>query len=132
MAARILVVDDDPDMRRLLRGVLERVGEVVEAADGAEALRVVREARPRLMLLDVVMPEMSGIAVLQAALEIAPDLPVLMLTGEVDVDMAQLALDSGAKAFITKPFDLDRLLGEVERILRPSGKPTARPWRIRR
>ncbi len=132
MAPLILVADDDPDIRRVLRGLLEPLAEVEEAADGAQALERLRAAKPRLLLLDVVMPEMNGIAVLQAARVFAPDLPVLMLTGESDLAMAQLALESGARAYITKPFEPERLLDEVRRLLDPSEAPSSRPWRVRR
>jgi DNA-binding NtrC family response regulator len=133
MPPKILVADDDDDMRRVLRGLLEPFGEVVEARDGAQALRLLRASPLRLMLLDVVMPELGGIEVLQAAREIAPAVPVLMLTGEADVAMAKLALECGARAYITKPFDIDRLLAEVRRLLEPAAKPaTGRPWRVKR
>lgn len=133
MVPLILIADDDPDIRRVLRGLLEPLAEVAEAADGAQALERLRAVKPRLLLLDVVMPELSGIAVLQAARELAPDLPVLMLTGESDLAMAQLALESGARAYITKPFEPERLLDEVRRLLDPSDTaPSSRPWRVRR
>ncbi|NNN06279.1 MAG: response regulator [Elusimicrobia bacterium] len=131
MAPLILVADDDPDIRRVLRGLLEPFAEIVEAADGAQALERLRSVKPRLLLLDVVMPELSGIAVLQAARELIPSLPVLMLTGESDLAMAQLALESGALAYITKPFEPERLLDEVRRLLDPSAPPSSRPWRVR-
>ncbi len=128
----ILIADDDADMRRALRGVLSPHAKVVEAPDGAAALRLLGECRPRLVLLDVVMPEMNGIEALQAIRERSPELPVLMLTGEADIAMAKLALDSGARAYITKPFEPEKLLEEVLRLIAPAPAETPeKPWRVR-
>jgi DNA-binding response OmpR family regulator len=136
MKPRILVADDDSDLRRVVRGILEPLGHVLEARDGAEALRLFRVEKPVVMLLDIVMPEMSGIEVLQTARELAPTLPVLMLTGEADLAMARLALEHGARAYITKPFDPQVLHDEVRRLVEGADggekTPSGRPWRVRR
>lgn len=118
MPPRILVVDDNADMREALVGAFGTIAEVLEAANGRDALRQVRTKKPKLMLLDVSMPEMSGLAVLEAARAIDPKLVVVMLTGESDVAVAKKALDLGARSFITKPFDVDVVLDELRRLLR--------------
>ncbi|MFI5361933.1 MAG: response regulator transcription factor [Elusimicrobiota bacterium] len=134
MPRRILVVDDDPDMRQMLLCALDPLAEVSEAGDGPSALRKLRTLKPDLMLLDVAMPEMNGIAVLKAALAIDPRLVVVMLTGESDLATAKKTLDLGARTYITKPFDVEVVTGEVSRLLDglAGGTPRApyRPWRL--
>ncbi len=136
MVKTILVVDDDEDIRRVVRRVLEPLGRVIEAANGTEALRLVAAESPGLVILDVVMTEMDGFAVLRDARRIDPALPVVMLTGESDMTSAKRALDGGANAYITKPFDLDGFYGEVRRLLEGADGARAaadgRPWDVRK
>jgi CheY-like chemotaxis protein len=136
MATKILVVDDDADLRKVLRGLLAPLGTVVEAGDGPAALRLLSSERPAVMLLDVAMPEMDGLTVLMDALSIAPNLAVVMLTGELDLHIAKRALDAGARAFVTKPFDPATLCADVRRLAGLPGdladEPDGRPWRVRR
>lgn len=142
MAEKILIVDDDPDMLTVLRWALSPVGDVLEACEGREALRQIKDERPRLILLDVAMPGMGGIEVLKAARLIDPNAIIVMLTGLCDIAIAKESLDCGARAYITKPFDDAYLRGEVERLLESSRKKPAaganeaeaesgRPWRVR-
>ena len=142
MADKILIVDDDPDMLTVLRWALSRVGDVLEAGEGRAALRLVRDEKPRLILLDVAMPGMSGIEVLKEARALDPTAIVVMLTGLCDIAIAKEALDCGARAYITKPFDDNYLCGEVQRLLegarkKPEGAAadeegeSGRPWRVR-
>ncbi len=138
MSATILVVDDDAEMREVLRRVLASFGSVLEASNGKDGLRLVSDGKPDLMLLDVVMPGMDGLEVLKAARALAPGLPVVMLTGGSDLTTAKSALDDGASAYITKPFDSDALCAEVRRLIASaaaSGEkrtPSGRPWRVRK
>lgn len=129
---KILVVDDDADMRKMLCGVLEPLGTVIAAADGAEALRALETEKPALMLLDVTMPGESGLSVLLKARAAAPHVVVVMLTGETDLFIARTALEQGARAYITKPFEPEAIRAEVRRLTggdadAPSGDP---PWRV--
>ena len=110
MSNKILVVDDDPAVRKMLTQLLETTAEIVAVSTGEEALRLVDAERPRLMLLDMRMPGMGGLEVLQAARAAAPALTVIMLTGENDMDLATRALELGAVEYVTKPFDLNRLI----------------------
>ena len=116
--ATILVCDDDPSLRELVRAVLGTRYDFVEAADGTEALQLTRELRPDLMVLDVMLPGLSGIEVLEAIRgdEALRELKVVVITAwsHAEID-AQLA---GADAFVSKPFDPDELSGAVERLLR--------------
>lgn len=134
MPRKLLIVDDDADLRKVLRGILEPLCEVLEAANGLDALRLVREAKPRLMLLDVSMPGMDGLTVLEDALSIDPKLTVVMLTGDTDLLVARRALEGGARTYITKPFDPKSLGLEVKRLLDAASpdpkRGGGRPWRV--
>ncbi len=128
---KILVVDDDEVMRRLLRGLLSPVCEVLDASDGLDGLCLLQRANPRLVLLDLALPEMGGLDVLAAALRLAPNVPVVMLTADADVDTAVTALNKGASAYVTKPFDPAYLREEVARLIVPSLKYGDAPWQVR-
>ena len=133
MPVKIMVVDDEEDLRRILRGILEPFGQVCEAADGEEALRLLRREKPALMFLDVAMPGLDGLTVLRRALSALPSLAVVMLTGELDLRVARAALEVGARAYITKPFSPEAVSAEALRMA--EGGPVARspdepPWRV--
>jgi DNA-binding response OmpR family regulator len=113
--------------------MLEPIAQVCEAADGEAALRLLRREKPDLMFLDVTMPGLGGLAVLRRALHQAPHLAVVMLTGELDLRVARDALDRGARAYITKPFDSETLIAEVERLIGAAARgPGEPPWRVRK
>jgi CheY-like chemotaxis protein len=117
---RILIVDDELTVRMLLRDVLEIEGyEVVEAEDGPEALALMAQQRPDLVLLDIMMPGMSGIDVLaQVRSDVAlHDLPVVLLTAAGDDDTTWAGWTTGASLYLNKPFDHVNLLEWVERLL---------------
>jgi DNA-binding response OmpR family regulator len=133
--APLLVVDDDPEMLLLLRRSLAVFGGHLEASNGEDALRLVRSEHPRLVLLDVTMPGMDGIVILRKARLIDPSISVVMLTGGYDVAVAKQALDGGARAYITKPFNEVYLRAEVRRLLegdeaRDRADASSRPWRV--
>jgi DNA-binding response OmpR family regulator len=134
MRRKILVVDDDADMRQILLCALDPLADVLEAADGHEALRKLKAERPRLMLLDVAMPEMDGLEVLKAARDFDPNLVVVMLTGESDLTVAKRTLDLGARSYVTKPFDAEVVYAEIQRLLddmsRDRSAAPYRPWRV--
>jgi DNA-binding response OmpR family regulator len=136
MGKKILIVDDDADMRRVVRGILEPLGEILEASNGKDGLRLIATERPALMLLDVAMPDLGGLDILKAARFLDPGLTIVMLTGETGLESAKRALDDGASAYITKPFDADVLRDEIRRlILGVEGVDAAsegRPWSVRR
>lgn len=121
MAAKILVVDDAPDYVYALRGFLEDQGyEVVEAYDGREALEMVEQEKPDLVLLDVIMPIMDGWQTL-TALRQKPeyrDLPVVMLTGLEEPQHMMESYDRGCTDFIAKSaVDYDQLALVINRLL---------------
>jgi two-component system, NtrC family, nitrogen regulation response regulator NtrX len=110
-ALQILVVDDDPEIRRTLRGVLEDEGHrVAEAGDGVRALEAMEQRRFDAVLLDVNMPEMGGLQALTMIREQSPHTGVIMVSGESTIGTAVQALKRGAFDFIEKPIDPERLL----------------------
>jgi DNA-binding response OmpR family regulator len=126
-ATRILVVDDDPITRELLRGVLERAGhEVREAADGRAGLRDLYEAPPDLVILDVEMPELDGWATLERIRDLS-DVPVLMLTAhETELERVR-GLHGGADDYVVKPFGHQELAARVQALLRRAGERAPAP-----
>jgi DNA-binding response OmpR family regulator len=122
-ARRVLVADDDHDVRTLVRRLLERAGyEVVEAADGRECLRALYERRPELVVLDVAMPGLDGWQVLERIREIAT-VPVLMLTARAEELDRVRGLRAGADDYMSKPFGRHELLARVEALLRRTASP---------
>ena len=116
--ARVLVIDDDGDVRALVAGLLERAGyEVNEASDGRDGLRSVFSDRPDLVLLDVTMPGLDGWATLERIRELT-DVPVLMLTARSDELEKVRGLKAGADDYMTKPFGRQELLARMEALLR--------------
>lgn len=134
MTHKVLIVDDEEEIRRVLKWVLGSVGIILEAACGADALTIIAAEKPRLILLDVAMPEMDGLEVLAAARELDPSAAVIMLTGVDDLSVAKSALDAGARSYVTKPFEADVLRDEIRRALDPNGKDgesaSGRPWKV--
>jgi two-component system KDP operon response regulator KdpE len=118
IAATILVVDDEPQIRRVLRATLTSQGYVItDAKTGEEALESVRKNKPDLVLLDVNMPGMGGI---EACREIrrSSDAPIIMLTVRNAERDKVLALDAGADDYVVKPFGIEELLARIRSALR--------------
>jgi len=114
----ILVVDDEADVRSLIRILLERAGfAVVVAASGPEALQRLHQGRPSLIVLDVTMPDLDGWQTLERVRDLS-DVPVLMLTARAaEMDKVR-GLKAGADDYVTKPFGRQELLARVEAVLR--------------
>ena len=120
-AARVLVVDDDPVIQKLLKVNFEMEGyEVLSAADGAEGLDQAASGRPDVIILDVMMPKMNGLEVL-AALKAdtgTENIPVILLSAKAQAGDVQAGLDRGANAYVTKPFDPLDLLERVGALIK--------------
>ena len=117
-AARVLVVDDDDDIRGLVRTLLERAGAVVyDAPDGREGLREFHARRPDLVILDVAMPAMDGWQVLDRIRDMS-DVPVIMLTARADELERVRGLQAGADDYVVKPFGKQELVARVQALLR--------------
>src|SRR2546423_810013 len=120
-APRNLVVDDDEDIRILLRELLGRAGyRVEEAADGRAALRQLYETPPALVLLDVSMPELDGYQTLERIRDLS-EVPVIMLTARTQELERVRGLASGADDYVSKPFGRQELLARIQALLRRSG-----------
>jgi len=116
--SRILVVDDAAFIRMRCSKLLSEKGyEVVEAADGHEALQRYKEHKPDGVLLDITMPEMDGIATLQEIMKIDPAARVVMVTTTSQRSTVVSAMKAGAKDFVVKPFDTDMVLDTVEKLI---------------
>ncbi len=114
----VLVVDDEPKIRTSLRGILAEEGlRVLEAEDGRAALETVRRERPQLVILDIWMPEMDGLELLEKLQEEPSAPPVIMISGHGNIETAVKATRLGAFDFIEKPFSLDAFLRVVNRAL---------------
>jgi DNA-binding NtrC family response regulator len=116
--APILLVEDKDSLRAMLRHALEQQGHtVIEAVDEAEALRLVAEARPDLVLSDLRLVGGDGLGVLRGAKDIDPDLPVVVMTAYGSIQDAVMAMKEGAMDFLAKPVDPDHLMLLVDRAL---------------
>ncbi len=130
-AGRILVVDDEPQIRRVMRTTLTGAGyEVDDAKTGEETLVKVREFRPDLVLLDINMPGMGGLDTCRA-IRADPNIAIIMLTvRNSEADKVE-ALDAGADDFVTKPFSTPELLARIRATLRRLPVSPSSPARLR-
>ena len=120
LSYKTLVVDDDPKIRQLIRVNLQPRGYIVqEASDGFEAIKALEHDLPDLMLLDLVMPMMSGIDVCIQTREHS-DLPIIVLSAQDEEQLKIRALDAGADDYISKPFSYEELLARVRAVMRRS------------
>jgi two-component system nitrogen regulation response regulator NtrX len=118
MAKQILVVDDEERIRQSLNGILKDEGyEVVESKDGAQALKQLESDPPDLVLLDIWMPGMDGMEVLERMKGQVPNLPVIMISGHGNIELAVKAVKLGAYDFIEKPLSLEKVLLAVNNAL---------------
>ncbi len=120
--AKVLIVDDDPELRKFLAGelALEDYG-VETAGTGQESLSRIREGGLDLVLLDWTLPDFSGVEVCRRMRDAGDSTPVLMLTARDDVRERVEALDAGADDYLTKPFSIEELLARVRARLRRTG-----------
>nr|WP_281042051.1 response regulator transcription factor [Segniliparus rotundus] len=120
--ARVLVVDDEQALAELVSMALRREGwEPAVAFDGAGAIKLARDAAPDVVVLDVMLPDMSGLEVLLRLREMYPALPLLLLTAKDAVEDRIAGLTAGGDDYVTKPFSLEELMLRVRALLRRAG-----------
>jgi two-component system, OmpR family, KDP operon response regulator KdpE len=130
-AGRILVVDDEPQIRRIMRTTLTSAGyEVEDAKTGEEALSKLREYRPDLVVLDMNMPGMGGLETCRA-IRADPNVAIVVLTVHNTEAAKVEALDAGADDFVTKPFSTPELLARIRAVLRRVPVAQSMPQRLR-
>ncbi len=128
---RILIVEDEPDMARGLQFNLEARGfDVVIARDGAEGSRMAVDARPDLVLLDVMLPKRDGYEVCRAVRKVRPGLPIVMLTAKGQEEDVVLGLKLGADDYVKKPFGVAELVARIETVLRRTASSNGAPDRV--
>ena len=121
MKAKILIVDDQFGIRILLNEVLQKEGyDTFQAANGLQALEVLNDHVPDLVLLDMKIPGMDGIEILKRMKVLQPDIKVIIMTAYGELDMIQEAMDLGALTHFAKPFDIDDIRKAVEKYLKTS------------
>ena len=119
MSKRVLIVDDAAFMRMMIKNVLTQNGYEVagEASNGQEALVLYEKVKPELVTLDITMPEMDGIQTLKELLKMDPSANVIMVTAMGQQQLVIEAIQVGAKDFVVKPFQPDRLIEAVRKAL---------------
>lgn len=129
---KILIVDDDYSLLDQIRQILTGQRYIVEtASDGEEALDRLSETPFDAIILDVMMPKIDGLTVLEQARKAGIDTPVIMLTAKGDVDDRVKGLNLGADDYLAKPFSLDELLARVRALLRRAGGQSESVLRVR-
>jgi DNA-binding response OmpR family regulator len=119
-SSTVLLVEDDPDTVEIVRLYLTRDGhKVLSAVDGLEGLRLARQIRPDLVILDVMLPGLDGIGVCRRLRE-ESDVPIIMLTARVEEQYRLTGLDVGADDYVTKPFSPRELAARARAVLRRS------------
>lgn len=124
MAKRILIVDDAAFMRMMIKNIVSKNGyEVVgEAENGQVAVELYKEHKPDLVTMDITMPEMNGIEGVKAIRSVDPNANIIMCSAMGQQAMVMEAIQAGAKDFIVKPFQQDRILQAMERVLARAGQ----------
>ncbi|MEW5762022.1 MAG: response regulator [Bacillota bacterium] len=119
MAKRILIVDDAAFMRMMIKNIVTKNGyEVVgEAENGAAAVKLYQETKPDLVTMDITMPEMDGVQAVRAIRALDPGANIIMISAMGQQAMVMEAIQAGARDFIVKPFQQERILQAIERVL---------------
>ncbi|MEM7231145.1 MAG: response regulator transcription factor [Planctomycetota bacterium] len=127
----VLIVEDDPTLRRVLRDNFEQSGYQVEvAADGAAGLEIALNERPALIVLDLMLPEINGYEVCRRLRENGVEIPIIMLTAKSEEADLILGLEIGADDYVTKPFSIKELIARAKAFLRRQQKSSPKTWRF--
>lgn len=117
--ARILIVDDAKHMGLILTNILKKTDHVIvgEGENGKEAIRLYRETKPDLVTMDITMPEMSGLEAVKEIKRDFPEVKIIMCSAMGQQKIMVEAIESGAKDYIVKPFDENRVIDAINRVL---------------
>lgn len=137
MAEKILIVDDEANVRFVLQKAFAAEYTVFTAPDGPGAIEIIKKESPALVLLDVNMPGPDGVAVLKLIKETGRSPVIWMLTGVEDLDTVLKTLNMGASGYITKPFEIIKVREIIAGALqgapdKEKDKPSDRPWRVKK
>ena len=128
---KVLIADDEKHIREILKMYCEKEGfDVIEAADGAEAILKVQSEKPDILILDIMMPVMDGLEVCKQVRKMS-DLPIIMLTAKDEDDDRILGLEIGADDYITKPFNSREVVARIKAVLRRAGAQEKQEGRSR-
>ncbi|MBT5089167.1 MAG: response regulator transcription factor [Micrococcales bacterium] len=123
---KVLVVDDEPNIRDLLSASLRFAGhQVATAANGTDAIKMITETSPDIVLLDVMLPDISGFGVTKKIRGMGIETPILFLTARDDTEDKVAGLTVGGDDYVTKPFSLDEIMARVSAIMRRTGKDSS-------
>ena len=138
MKHKILIVDDEESVLIVVRQAFSSHCEVLTAPDGATGLELIKTEKPAFVFLDISMPGLSGLEVLEMIQNLGLPPVVWMLTGDEDLEMAERTLKGGAKGYIPKPFDVERLravvfnaLLDLEKAKKPHDS-NEKPWHVKK
>ncbi len=122
---KVLVVDDSLAIRIVQRNILLKLGydDVSEAGDGVEALKKIKADTPDLVLIDWYMPNMDGLGLVKAIRETDEDLPLIMVTTEVETEKMREAIREGINGYVVKPFTPETIAKKIKQVLDPAGVP---------
>ena len=117
---KILVVEDSPIIRNMHKIILTKLGytNIVEAADGVEALNSIQEADPGLMLLDWGLPNMDGLTLLKKVRELGKKFPIIMCTADSEKSHVILAIQAGANNYVVKPFSAKTMIEKIDETIK--------------
>src|SRR4030095_11443587 len=122
---KILIIDDNKYIRFALSALIEEAGfEPLSAEDCNAALDIIKKNKPGLVMLEKKLPDCDGISLVEKIKAVAPDLPVIMLSAYSDITNAEIAINKGAYAFITKPFDNDEIIKLIKNALNQTNNRT--------
>lgn len=128
---KVLIADDEKHIREILKMYCEKEGfDVIEAADGAEAILKVQSEKPDILILDIMMPVIDGLEVCKQVRKMS-DLPIIMLTAKDEDDDRILGLEIGADDYITKPFNSREVVARIKAVLRRAGAQEKQEGRSR-
>ncbi|MFA6434542.1 MAG: response regulator [Elusimicrobiales bacterium] len=138
MRHKILIVDDEENIRFVIKETFSQAYQVFTASEGQTAVEIIKKERPTLVFLDMKMPGISGLEVLRRIKETGFSPVIWMLTGDEDLDLALKTLKMGASGYLTKPFEIKKIreiaLGVIEGSDRKAQHDTRadKPWRVKK